>query len=155
MKKILIAVDDTKSTREIFSKCTRICKCMAPDDIFLLYVEKFEGHSLMDEMLGDAELSTLKEVLEGTEYKAALDEKANTVLNFYKMALQESPPVPNVIPTVKTGHPGEEILNTAKENDVDMILVGSGGKRGAARLFMGSVSREVVNMAECPVLVVK
>jgi len=128
---------------------------MAPDDIFLLYVEKFEGHSLMDEMLGDAELSTLKEVLEGTEYKAALDEKANTVLNFYKMALQESPPVPNVIPTVKTGHPAEEILNTAKENDVDMILVGSGGKRGAARLFMGSVSREVVNMAECPVLVVK
>jgi nucleotide-binding universal stress UspA family protein len=155
MKKILIAVDDTKSTREIFSKCTRICKCMAPDEILLLYVEKFEGRSLMDEMLGEAELSTLKEVLEGTEYKAALDEKANTVLNFYKMALQESSPAPNVTAIVKTGHPAEEILNTAKENDVDMILVGSRSKRGATRLFMGSVSREVVNLAECPVLVVK
>jgi nucleotide-binding universal stress UspA family protein len=84
-----------------------------------------------------------------------MDEKANTVLNFYKMALQESAPAPNVKPIVKTGHPGEEILNTAKENDVDMILVGSRSKRGATRLFMGSVSREVVNLAECPVLVVK
>ena len=155
MKKILIAVDDTKSTREIFSKCTRICKCMAPDEIYLLYVEKFEGRTLMDEMLGDAELSTLKEVLEGTEYKEALDEKANTVLNFYKMALEENSPVPNVKTVVKTGHPAEEILRTAKENEVEMILVGSTGKRGATRLFMGSVSREVVNMAECPVLVVK
>lgn len=155
MEKILIAVDDTKSTREIFSKCTQICKCMAPEEIYLLYVEKFEGRTLMDEMLGDAELSTLKEVLEGTEYKVALDEKAKTVLNFYKMALEQNSPVPNVKPIVKTGHPAEEILNTAKENDVDMILVGSKGKRGTSRLFMGSVSREVVNMAECPVLVVK
>ena len=59
MKKILIAVDDTKSSKEIFAKCTQICKCMAPEEIILLYVEKFAGRSLMDEMLGDAELSTL------------------------------------------------------------------------------------------------
>ena len=155
MKKILIAVDDTKSTREIFSKCTRICKCLAPEEIYLLYVEKFEGRTLMDEMLGDAELSTLKEVLEGTEYKAALDEKAKTIINFYTTALEETSPVPNVKPVVKTGHPAEEILNMAKEYDVDMIFVGSKAKRGTSRLFMGSVSREVVNMAECPVLVVK
>lgn len=89
MKKILIAVDDTKSSREIFNKCTKICKCMAPEEIQLLYVEKFEGRSLMDEMLGDAELSTLQEVLEGTEYKEALDKKAETILNYYKKVLEE------------------------------------------------------------------
>jgi nucleotide-binding universal stress UspA family protein len=35
-----------------------------------------------------------------------------------------------------------------------MIIVGSRGKR-VSHLFMGSVSREVINMAEVPVLVVK
>jgi len=154
MKKILIAVDDTKSTRDIFTKCTHVCKCMAPEELLLLYVEKFEGRSLIDAMLGDAELSTLKEVLEGTEYQEALDKKANTILNYYQKALEGNAPFPNVKALVKTGHPAEEILNTAQENDVDMILVGSKGKRGA-RWLMGSVSREVVNMAECPVLVVK
>jgi nucleotide-binding universal stress UspA family protein len=155
MKNILIAVDDTKSTRDIFSKCTQICKCMAPDNITLLFVEKFEGHSLMDQMLGDAELSTLKNVLEGTEYKAALDAKAEKVLGYYKGLLTESPPAPNVKTVVKSGNPAEEILKLSEEEGMDMILIGSRGQRGAGLLMMGSVSREVANLAKCPVMIVK
>jgi len=34
----------------------------------------------MVDMLGDAELSTLKESLNGTEYKDSLDEKADKIL---------------------------------------------------------------------------
>ena len=34
---------------------------MSPEEIILLYVEKLEGSSLMDDMLGEAELSTLRE----------------------------------------------------------------------------------------------
>jgi nucleotide-binding universal stress UspA family protein len=155
MKKILIAVDDTKATREIFSKCTQICKCMAPESIILLYVERFEGRSFITEMLGGAELATLEEVLEGTEYKAALDEKAQKVLDFYKDAIEQNPPVPNVETMVKTGHPAEVIVQTAIDEDVAMILIGSRGQRGSARLLMGSVSREVANTADRPVLLVK
>ena len=113
MKKILIAVDDTKATKEIFSKCTNICKCMAPESIILLFVERFEGRSFITEMLGGAELATLEEVLEGTEYKAALDEKAQKVLDFYKDAIEQNSPVPNVETMVKTGHPAEAIVQTA------------------------------------------
>ena len=155
MKKILIAVDDTKATREIFGKCTNICKCMAPEAIILLYVEKFEGRTLMTDVLGDAELSTLQEVLEGTEYQEALDKKAETVLDYYKNALEQKSPVPNVETMVKGGHPAEQIVKTAKEEDVSMILIGSQGKRAGSRLFMGSVSREVANTADRPVLIVK
>lgn len=154
MKKILIAVDDTKSTKDIFSKCKDICKCINPELITLLYVEKFEGRSLIDQMLGDAELSTLKDVLEGSEYKEALDQKANAILEHYSNALQESPFSPNIKTVVKTGHPADEILNTAKEEAIDLILIGSKGKR-VSQLFMGSTSREVVNRAEIPVLIVR
>jgi nucleotide-binding universal stress UspA family protein len=155
MNKILIAVDDTKSTREIFSKCTNICKCMAPESIILLYVEKFEGRSFMTDVLGDAELSTLQEVLEGTEYQEALDKKAEKILNYYKNALEQNSPVPNVQTMVKGGHPAEQIVETAAEEDVSMILIGSRGKRTGTRLLMGSVSREVANTADRPVLIVK
>jgi nucleotide-binding universal stress UspA family protein len=140
MKKILIAVDETRSTKNIFSKCINICKCINPKLIILLYVERYEGRSLITDML--------------TEYKEALDRKANTILSFYKNALEEKPPVPSVETIVKIGHPADEILNTAKEKEVDMILIGSAGKR-VSHIFMGSVSREVVNRAEIPVLVVK
>ncbi|MEW6602443.1 MAG: hypothetical protein AB1499_15835, partial [Nitrospirota bacterium] len=69
MKRILIAVDDTKGSKAIFEKAMHVCKCMNPDVIMLLYVEKIEGRSLIDEMLGDAEMSTLREAVEGTEFK--------------------------------------------------------------------------------------
>ena len=153
MNKILIAVDDTKSSKEIFAKCTQICKCMAPEEIILLYVEKFAGRSLMDEMLGDAELGTLRDVIQGTEFQEAMDAKAEKILGFYKSALEERSPVPNVRTMVKSGIPAEEIVQTAKDEDASMIIIGSRGKR--SRLFMGSVSREVANTAECPVMIVK
>jgi len=153
MNKILIAVDDTKSSKEIFSKCTQICKCMAPEEIILLYVEKFAGRSLMDEMLGDAELATLQEVVQGTEFKEAMDKKADKILTFYKSALEEGSPVSNVRKMVKAGIPAEEIVQTAKDEDASMIIIGSRGKR--SRLFMGSVSREVANTADRPVMIVK
>lgn len=153
MKKILIAVDDTKGSMSAVDTCSETCRCIGPDAVLLLYVEKFEGRSLMDEMLGDAEMSTLKDVLEGTEYKAKLDKKAEKVLGFYKGAL-EGKGVKGIKTLIKTGHPSEEILKTAKDESVDLIIVGSRGKR-ASRFLIGSVSREVVNNAEVPVLVVK
>ncbi len=153
MKKILIAVDDTKGSRNTFQMCGNMCSCMQPESIVLIYVEKFEGRSLMDSMLGDAELSTLREVLEGTEYKSALDKKASDILSHYKKTLEEKG-ISGIKTVIKTGHPADEILKAAKEEKVDMIIVGSRGKR-VSHAFTGSVSREVVNRADIPVLVVK
>ncbi|MEW6714304.1 MAG: universal stress protein [Nitrospirota bacterium] len=153
MKKILIAVDDTKGSKNTFQMCGNMCSCMRPDSIILIYVEKFEGRSLIDSMLGDAELSTLRDVLEGTEYKNVLDKKANDILAHYKKTLEDKG-MAGIKTVVKTGHPADEILNTAKEENVDMIIVGSRGKR-ISHAFTGSVSREVVNRADIPVLVVK
>jgi nucleotide-binding universal stress UspA family protein len=154
MKKILIAIDDTKGTAAIFEKTMRICKCMNPEEIILLYVEKLEGRSLMDEMLGDAEMSTLKEALEGTDFKEALDRRANKILGHYKSVMQSSPPTPNVKTVLRTGHPAEEILKGVEEEKADLIMIGSRGKR-VGRIFMGSVSREVANNSTIPVLLVK
>jgi nucleotide-binding universal stress UspA family protein len=154
MNKILIAVDGTKGTQDMFAKIVKICKCMSPEEIILLYVEKLEGSSLMDDMLGEAELSTLREELEGTEFKKALDTKADKILGYYKNLLQNKPPTPEVRTVIRSGHPAEEIINGAKEEGADLIIIGTRGKR-VGRLFIGSVSSEVANNAAVPVLLVR
>ena len=47
------------------------------------------------------------------------------------------------------------ILDYAAENDIDLIVIASHGRRGVRRLFMGSVAEEVVRLAPCPVLAIK
>ncbi len=153
MNKILIPVDDTQGSRNAFGFCSDACACMRPETIILLYVERFEGRSLMTEMLPDSELSTLKEVLEGSEYKRALDSRAAQILGYYKKIL-EGRGLARVKTVSKMGNPAEEILKIANEEGVDLIIIGSRGAR-TKHLFMGSVSREVVNNSKIPVLVVK
>ncbi len=46
------------------------------------------------------------------------------------------------------------ILGYAEEHDVDLIVMGTHGKRGLRRLFLGSVAEEVVQVAKCPVLTI-
>ncbi len=154
MKKLLIAVDDTKGAKAAFAMSSNICSCLQPETTVLVYVEKFEGWSLIDEMLGVAEMSELRESLKGTEFQAALDKKANAILDHYKKELEAKGITTGVKTVIKSGHPAEEILNTAKEEGVDMIVIGSRGKR-VSNFLMGSVSREVANKSEIPVLLVK
>jgi nucleotide-binding universal stress UspA family protein len=154
MKKILVAVDDTKGTKNAFDMYTKACNCMHPETITLVYVEKLEGRSLMDDqLLSVSEMKTLKEVLEGTEYQEALDKKANAVVSYYKKALEDAG-LTGVKTVIRKGHPAEEILATAKEEGADMIVIGSRSRK-TSHLFMGSVSREVANSSEIPVLLVK
>ena len=57
--------------------------------------------------------------------------------------------------SVLHGSPAEAILDYAKRNDVDMIVMGSRGMGGVKGLFLGSVSNKVCHMAECTCVTVK
>jgi nucleotide-binding universal stress UspA family protein len=56
---------------------------------------------------------------------------------------------------VTTGKPYEAIIETSKQKKADLIVVGSHGRTGLARLLMGSVTERVIGHAEAAVLVVK
>lgn len=55
----------------------------------------------------------------------------------------------------REGDPVDEILTCAKEHGVERIVVGTHGRKGVERFFLGSVAERVVRMAQCSVLVVK
>ncbi len=76
MKKVLIAVDESKGSLSVIDTFMDIFSCMRPEEVILLYVEKFGGGPMMDEMLSGPEMATMKEVLKGTDYQNMLDRKA-------------------------------------------------------------------------------
>jgi nucleotide-binding universal stress UspA family protein len=53
------------------------------------------------------------------------------------------------------GTPGPVVCAVAKEVGADVVVVGSHGRGGLARAFLGSVSDYVIRHAPCPVLVVR
>jgi nucleotide-binding universal stress UspA family protein len=49
-----------------------------------------------------------------------------------------------------------ELLSEMRDGDYDMVVAGTTPRRGAVRTYvMGDVTREIINHAECPVLVVR
>jgi nucleotide-binding universal stress UspA family protein len=55
---------------------------------------------------------------------------------------------------IRHGTPYGEIANLARERDVDLIVIGRVGCRGARCALAGSVAERVIEYAHCPVLVV-
>jgi nucleotide-binding universal stress UspA family protein len=56
---------------------------------------------------------------------------------------------------IYAGSPADVIIHTAKEKKADIIVVGSHGRTGIDRLFIGSVAERVIGTADCATLVVK
>lgn len=66
-------------------------------------------------------------------------------------------PEPSVKVTRKVvvGEPAEEIVREAKQRPCDMIVMGTHGHSGVARVLLGSVAEGVLRHATCPVLTVR
>ena len=56
---------------------------------------------------------------------------------------------------LRTGDARDVIVTAAKELGVDMIVMGTHGRRGVSRALLGSVTETVVRHAPCPVLTVR
>jgi nucleotide-binding universal stress UspA family protein len=53
------------------------------------------------------------------------------------------------------GAPAEAIVRLARRDRADLIVIGTHGRSGLGRLFMGSVAARVLQLARCPVLTVR
>jgi nucleotide-binding universal stress UspA family protein len=53
------------------------------------------------------------------------------------------------------GDPYEAITKAAADEGVDLVIMGTHGRKGVARFFLGSVASRVISTAPCPVLTVR
>ena len=56
---------------------------------------------------------------------------------------------------VLIGTPHVEIVRFARDQDIDLIVLATHGRKGIAHALIGSVAEKVVQMSPCPVLTIK
>ncbi len=85
-----------------------------------------------------------------------IDEKARHDVD-EKIAQTYSPRVPEYVDYqihIRTGKEYAEILDFAKENAIDLIVLGRHGRSRVTGLIPGGVTNKITHKAQCPVLVV-
>ncbi len=144
-KKILVAVDGSKSSFKAMDKAIELQKLMDAE-IYLICV--YKHHSLF-------EASMSIERPEGMDIPdKALSEYAKDIVNHAKEKAKEKGAV-KVRGFVKAGRPSSVIVKFAQEKDVDLIVLGTRGTHSDKDgMLLGSVSHRVASKAKCPVLVV-
>jgi len=151
MEKVLIAVDETQGSRATMSAFQNLIR--KPRTVVLVTVQRLLGDSLVIDMLGEPEMQTLRESLKDTEHKEALDNRAEKVLAFYAGELRNDGV--SVKTVMRDGPPAEEILKVAREERVDLIIIGQSCKTFIQRFISGSVTREIRKNGLVPFLVAK
>lgn len=82
-----------------------------------------------------------------------MDKRAKEELD--KLAEKEIPSGLSVKKIIKTGKPFVEIIETAADEDADLIIIATHGHTGVEHILFGSTAEKVVRKAPCPVLTLR
>ena len=91
----------------------------------------------------------------GTENQREDIDQAERGLEWVKSIFDENDIVCNTHLLIRGLTPGEDLVEFAKENNVDEILVGVKRRSKVGKLLMGSTAQYVILKASCPVVSVK
>ena len=111
-------------------------------------------------------LLNVADVMEGMPYPAGTETKfkpPDTILqeheektrSFLTSHFPELAKRVNVQIITDLGVPHQRIVEHAEDAGVDLIVISTHGRSGVGRLFLGSVTEQVVRRAGCPVLTVR
>ena len=98
-------------------------------------------------------LNQISKVTERENVERELKQDGQRYVN-YVLGLAEKEGV-KAASLLARGRPFEQIVHLAKGLGMDLIVMGTYGRRGAERILIGSVAERVIEYSTCPVLVVK
>jgi nucleotide-binding universal stress UspA family protein len=135
-ERILVAIDGSEFSDNVLDQAISMGK-ICNSEIFVISVVE-----LYPEMIAVA--PALEEKL-SKDARQTLDKAKRRVDS-------ENIPCETIVRT--GGKPHEFIVQEAKEREIDLIVMGTRGKSGLKRIFMGKVTERVIGHAPCPVIVV-
>ncbi|MBK1872283.1 MULTISPECIES: universal stress protein [Marinobacter] len=145
-KRILVAVDGSKTSLKALDKAIGFQKLMPETEIFILCV--YKHHSLFE-----ASLSIGRPADMDIPDKVLSDYAKEVVKHAKDMAIDHG--ATKVRGFVKSGRPSKVIVKFAQDKEADLIVVGTRGTHSDKDgMLLGSVSHRVASHAKCPVLVV-
>lgn len=144
-RKILVPMDGSELSECSLEHVKEIARgCQVPEVVLLTVVEQYEGAGYS--WGGVVTEQQLAEEAKRTEAKAAVYLKKvaaglareGLCVNYY----------------VLSGTPTDVILDYARKNDVDLIIMSTHGRSGPGRWAIGSVADRVIRYSSIPVVVV-
>ena len=144
-QRILVPVDGSQGALNALEHAARL---QQDNDAQLLLLCVFKHHSLFEASLSMVRPNDVQLPDD------ALKEYASSVADQAKQ-LATKAGARNVRAFVKGGRPSRAIIRFAKDNNVDLIVMGSRGTSGDVDgYFLGSVSQRVASLSHFPVLIV-
>jgi nucleotide-binding universal stress UspA family protein len=140
-KKILVPIDFSSTSKKAFQYALRFAEQFGCKIVLLHVVEPVEaiaGTPLAVDIFAQPEEDTTAAEAELASLVASSRRRRNSFIS-----------------AVRTGHAPNEITKTARELDVDLIVIATHGYTSWRHLCIGSTAERVVRTAPCPVLVVR
>lgn len=136
--RILVAVDGSESAKKAFEKSIYLAqKCNSKLDVI---------HVVLDSTYGGDSATTFELIEELKEKDTKLLEQCKS------QAIKNNVLVETLL---ELGDHAQVIIDVAKKNNYDLIIMGSKGMSAFKELLLGSVSFKVMHHARCPVMVVR
>jgi nucleotide-binding universal stress UspA family protein len=142
-KRILVPTDGSELTARAVTVAINLAKSLGAS-IYTLSVKEPFPYSAISEM----QPVPPQEFFDAQERIAA--ERVNTVRAECKAAA-----IPCEAHTIEAVHPWEAIIEHAKNNACELIVMSSHGRRGVTALLLGSETQKVLTHSTTPVLVVR
>jgi universal stress protein A len=142
--KILYATDYSKASARALDEAINLAKQNNADLLVVHVIEPVSSYVTAEDY-GGAELYMRLEETTKREAQASMKKLMDQ--------LQKSKVKATSL--LLKGMAYDQIVKAAKSRRVDMIVIGTHGRTGLSKLFMGSVAGKVVSMAHCPVLTVR
>jgi nucleotide-binding universal stress UspA family protein len=138
--KILFPCDFSRNSSKILPYVLSIAE-KYNSQVYILYVD--ELHEWGGHFIPHPSIDTLqKEALKAAE--KAMD----------KICEEQLESCPNFQRKIVSGEPATEILKLIESEDIDMVVMGTHGRKGMEHAIFGSVAENVVKKSPVPVLVV-
>lgn len=137
-QKMLVAIDLTEEAPQVLNKAKAMQEAHGAE-LLLVHVVEPVGYAYGGDIPMDL-----------TELQDQLDKAAHEQLKKYG----EQYGIPEDRQVVTVGRPESEIHRLAKEHDIDLVIVGSHGRKGL-QLLLGSTANGVLHGTVCDVLAIK
>jgi universal stress protein A len=134
LKKILVPVDFSDCSKKALQYAVRFARQFGAELTLLHVVPRYPAIPDM----GPIDVETLQE--------------GRTQLEVVRLTIGDLAASHTLM---RTGTPHIEILDVAKERNIDLIILATHGRTGLTRAILGSTAERVVRQAPCPVLVVR
>ncbi len=149
--KILVATDGSKNSQKCIEVASSMVGTCDINEVTIIHVHETTS-ILPDFWQGKYPFSPEEEKQMKKIDKRLFEERKKYFADAENEFKKHNIPVNTIY---KIGHPAEEINKVAEEGNFDLIIIGRRGMGGVKKLFLGSVSNAVLQLAHTNVLIVK